>query len=89
MAIDSNFERLEQEVNRLVEVLNNLRQENAALKEQIQTLERESQQARGEIGRLQQIESEHQAADQAADQGREEIRGRIETILTRLDGLDL
>ncbi len=85
MAIDSNFERLEQEVNRLVEVLGNLRQENVALKEQIQTLEQESQQARGEIGRLQQIESEHQAADQS----REEVRGRIENILTRLDGLDL
>ena len=33
MAMDSNFERLEQEVNRLVEVLNRLRQENADLKQ--------------------------------------------------------
>ena len=35
MPMDSNFERLEQEVNRLIEVLNRLRQENADLKGQV------------------------------------------------------
>lgn len=84
MAMDSNFERLEQEVNRLVEVLNNLREENSALKGQIQDLEEQAQQARGEIGRLQQVESEHKEANQTRD----EVRGRVENLLTRLDGLE-
>jgi len=83
--MDSNFERLEQEVNRLVEVLNNLRQENTDLKGQIQGLEEQAQQARGEIGRLQQIESEYKDANQTRD----EVRGRVENLLTRLDGLEL
>jgi chromosome segregation ATPase len=85
MAMDSNFERLEQEVNRLVEVLNSLREENSTLKGQIRDFEEQAQQARGEIGRLQQVESEYKEANQTRD----EIRGRIENLLTRLDGLEL
>ena len=85
MAMDSNFERLEQEVNRLVEVLNSLREENSTLKGQIRDFEEQAQQARGEIGRLQQVESEYKEADQTRD----EIRGRIENLLTRLNGLEL
>lgn len=85
MAMDSNFERLEQEVNRLVEVLNNLREENTDLKGQIQSFEEQVQQARGEIGRLQQVESEFKDANQTRD----EVRGRVESLLTRLDGLEL
>ncbi|MGY8823609.1 MAG: cell division protein ZapB [Candidatus Latescibacterota bacterium] len=83
--MDSNFERLEQEVNRLVEVLNNLREENTDLKGQIQGFEEQAQQARGEIGRLQQVESEFKDANQTRD----EVRGRVESLLTRLDGLEL
>jgi chromosome segregation ATPase len=83
MAMDSNFERLEQEVNRLVEVLNNLREENTDLKGQIQGFEEQAQQARGEIGRLQQVESEFKDANQTRD----EVRGRVESLLTRLVGL--
>ena len=83
--MDSNFERLEQEVNRLVEVLNSLREENSTLKGQIRDFEEQAQQARGEIGRLQQVESEYKEANQTRD----EIRGRIENLLTRLDGLEL
>ena len=85
MAMDSNFERLEQEVNRLVEVLNSLREENSTLKGQIRDFEEQAQQARGEIGRLQQVESEYKEANQTRD----EIRGRVENLLTRLDGLEL
>ena len=85
MAMDSNFERLEQEVNRLVEVLNSLREENSTLKGQIRDFEEQAQQARGDIGRLQQVESEYKEANQTRD----EIRGRIENLLTRLDGLEL
>jgi chromosome segregation ATPase len=85
MAMNSNFERLEQEVNRLVEVLNSLREENSTLKGQIRDFEEQAQQARGEIGRLQQVESEYKEANQTRD----EIRGRIENLLTRLDGLEL
>ena len=56
MAMDSNFERLEQEVNRLVGVLNRLRQENADLKGQVGELEQKNQQGQSEIERLQQVE---------------------------------
>ena len=85
MAMDSNFERLEQEVNRLVEVINSLREENSTLKGQIRDFEEQAQQARGEIGRLQQVESEYKEANKTRD----EIRGRVENLLTRLDGLEL
>ena len=64
MAMDSNFERLEQEVNRLVEVLNRLRQENADLKGQIGELEQKNQQAQSEIERLQQVEGAYREANQ-------------------------
>ena len=85
MAMDSNFERLEQEVNRLVEVLNRLRQENADLKGQIGELEQKTQQAQSEIERLQQVEG----AYREANQDREEVKGRIENLLQQIDGLEM
>ncbi len=85
MDVDSNFERLEQEVNRLVEVLGTLRQENADLKERVQGLEGEISIVSAENERLKKIESEHQESSR----NKEEIKGRIEGILSRLDGLDL
>ena len=85
MAMDSNFERLEQEVNRLVEVLNRLRQENADLKGQIGELEQKNQQAQSEIERLQQVEG----AYIEANQNREEVKGRIENLLQQIDGLEM
>jgi FtsZ-binding cell division protein ZapB len=85
MAMDSNFERLEQEVNRLVEVLNRLRQENTELKSRIGELEQQQQQSQGEINRLQQVEGEFIEVSQSRD----EVKGRIESLLQRLDGLEM
>jgi len=85
MPMDSNFERLEQEVNRLVEVLNRLRQENADLKGQIGEIEQKNQQAQGEIERLQQIEEAHREVNR----NREEVKGRIENLLQQIDGLEM
>ena len=85
MAVDSNFERLEQEVNRLVEVLGQLRQENAELRERSAALASENEQLRGNVARLQQVETEYQETNQS----REAIKGRIEDILTKLDAVEL
>ena len=84
MAVDSNFERLEQEVNRLVEVLGRLRQENAELKSRVDTLTAESEQLRNDNARLQQIENEYQEASQ----NREVVKDRIENLLAKLDSAE-
>ena len=85
MAVDSNFERLEEKLNRFVEVLAQLQQENAALKGQIEQLQSESIQLRSDNERLQTLESEYQ---QGVD-GREEVKDRIENLLAKLDAVNL
>ncbi len=85
MAVDSNFERLEEKLNRFVEVLAQFQQENAALKGQIEQLQSESVQLRSDNERLQRLESEFQ---QGVD-GREEVKGRIENLLAKLDAVNL
>ena len=85
MAVDSNFERLEQEVNRLVGALAQLRQENAALKTRTESLETENRQLRADVVRLQQAEEQHQGVLK----NRQEIKGRIEKILAKLDAVQL
>ena len=85
MDVNLNFERLEQEVIRLMEVLEKLRSENTSLKEQTKSLQDEISVISAENERLKQIES----AYQESNQGKEVIKGRIENILNRLDGLDL
>ena len=65
--------------------MNRLRQENADLKGQIGELEQQTQQAQGEIDRLQQVEGAYREANQS----REEVKGRIENILQQLDGLEM
>ena len=85
MDVNLNFERLEQEVIRLMEVLEKLRSENTSLKEQTKSLQDEISVVSAENERLMQIES----AYQESNQGKEVIKGRIENILNRLDGLDL
>jgi FtsZ-binding cell division protein ZapB len=85
MAVDSNFERLELEVNRLVEVLGKLRQENAELKTRAESLAVENEQLKSETARLQQIEAHYQEANES----RETIKGRIENILAKLDAVEL
>ncbi len=85
MDVTQNFERLEQEVLRLMDVLENTRSENAELKDQIKGLEGEISVVSAENERLKTVESEYAESNR----GKEEIKGRIENILTRLDGLDL
>ena len=85
MDVNQNFERLEQEVLRLMDVLEKTRSENAELKDQIKGLEGEISVVSAENERLKTVESEYAESTR----GKEEIKGRIENILTRLDGLDL
>ncbi|MBT5326427.1 MAG: hypothetical protein HOL51_09900 [Gemmatimonadetes bacterium] len=85
MDVNQNFERLEQEVIRLMEVLEKLRKENLEQKEQIQNLERDIGITNAENERLKPIETAHEESNR----GKEEIKGRIENILSRLDGLNL
>ena len=85
MDVTQNFERLEQEVLRLMDILENTRSENAELKDQIKGLEGEISVVSAENERLKTVESEYAESNR----GKEEIKGRIENILTRLDGLDL
>ena len=85
MDVTQNFERLEQEVLRLMDILENTRSENAELKDQIKGLEGEISVVSAENERLKPVESEYAESTR----GKEEIKGRIENILTRLDGLDL
>jgi predicted nucleotide-binding protein (sugar kinase/HSP70/actin superfamily) len=85
MDVNQNFERLEKEVIRLMEVLEMLRKENLEQKEQIQNLERDIGITNAENERLKPIETAHEESNR----GKEEIKGRIENILSRLDGLNL
>ena len=76
MAVDNNFGRLEQEVNRLVEVLERLRSENAAKNEEIQTLQ-------ANVAKLEAAQAESKSAADI----RAEVKSRIELILTKLDAV--
>ena len=85
MDVNQNFERLEQEVIRLMEVLEKLRKENLEQKDRIQSLEGDISIVSAENERLKQVES----AYQESNRDKEEIKGRVENILSRLDELDL
>ena len=85
MDVNQNFERLEQEVIRLMEVLEKLRKENLEKKDRIQSLEGDISIVSAENERLKQVES----AYQESNRDKEEIKGRVENILSRLDGLNL
>lgn len=85
MAVDSNFERLEAEVNRLLELLDKLRQDNAGLQNRVQDLESENGQLKGRIEQLHNVEQEHQETLR----NNEEAKGRLESLLSRLDQVQL
>ena len=59
MDVNQNFERLEQEVLRLMDVLEKTRSENAELKDQIKGLEGEISVVSAENERLKTVESEY------------------------------
>ena len=81
MGVDGNFQRLEDEVIRLLDILEQLRQENAALKGGVGSQEAQQEELRKLKERLGQMESE--SREEAAR--REEMRGRIQRVLSRLD----
>lgn len=84
MAVDTNFERLEQEVTRLVDLLGRIRQDNADLKHQVDGLTAENGQLKSQCARLAQVEAELKEMGQS----REVIRGRIEGLLTKLESVE-
>ena len=85
MPVDSHFERLEQEVGRLVEILTALRQENRELKTRLEGTEGEIAQLRAENARLRQVEEQFQEITKS----REIIRSRIESLLAKLDAVEV
>ena len=80
MAVDSTFARLEEEVNRLLDLLGRLKQDNAELQAQIEGLRAEHEEFKGLSQRLQQTEQE-------ALKSREEVKSRIGSLLNRLDAI--
>lgn len=85
MVVDSNFERLEQQVNRLVEVLERLRSENTTKDEEIQSLSSENDALKADIAKLEAA----QADSENAAKVRDEVKTRIEGILSKLDAVEL
>ena len=80
-AVDGNFKRLEEEVNRLLEVLEQLRGENATLRERIVGREAAEQELGTLRGRMTGVEEQHRQSE--ARDG--EVRDRLEKLLSRLD----
>ena len=85
MAVDSNFERLEQEVNRLVEVLERLRSENATKDEEIQSLSSRNEGLKSTVAQLEAAQTESENAAKIRD----EVKSRIAGILQKLDAVEL
>lgn len=92
MAVDNNFERLEEKLNNLVEALTQLRQKNTEMENRIAALQRENDELKNANGRLnqeserlQQLEREHR---DVLD-NREVVKGRIDNILAKLDEVEL
>ena len=81
MAVDTNFERLEQEVTRLVDLLARMRQDNADQKQQLEQLTADNTQLQSRLA---------QAESDLDDMGRNRdmVRGRIEDLLTRLESVE-
>jgi regulator of replication initiation timing len=73
--VDGNFQRLEEEVNRLLEILEKLRGENANLKERLATLESAQQELEGQNRQAQERDGQ--------------VRDRLESLLSRLDQANL
>lgn len=80
MSVDGNFKRLEDEVTRLLEMLDDLRETNASLRSRVDALEVQNQALSQTGERLARVEEEYELAVKS----REEVKTRVETILTRL-----
>ena len=85
MGIDGNFERLEGEVERLLEVLEQLKQENKTLQARIEA----------ETSRYEEIEylkrqlADAEGRNSQAAEDRQKAKSKIENILSRLEQIDL
>ena len=80
MSVDGNFKRLEDEVTRLLEMLDDLRETNASLRSRVDALEVQNQALSQAGERLARVEEDYELAVKS----REEVKTRVETILTRL-----
>ena len=85
MAVESHFERLEQEVGRLVAALGTLRQESVELRARLDGLEKENEQLKSDNTRLTRVEEQFQEVTESRDA----IRGRIESLLGKLDAVEI
>jgi hypothetical protein len=81
MGVDGNFQRLEDEVGRLLDILEELRQENTSLKTRVDGLDAQEEEIRKLKERLSQMEGD--AREEATR--REEMGVRIQRVLSRLD----
>ena len=81
MGVDGNFRRLESEVNRLLGVLEQFRQENESLRAQVEAGELLKVEIEELKGRLSKADEENRQA--TAD--REQVREKIQEILARLE----
>lgn len=77
LGVDGNFKRLEDEVNRLLELLEQLRVENQGLKQQVAQLESTESDLNNARIRLTQMEGELQQSQQSRD----EVRTRLERLI--------
>lgn len=81
MGVDGNFRRLESEVNRLLGVLEQFRQENETLRAQVEAGEL----LKVEIEELKTRLAKADEENRQATEDREQVRGKIQEILTRLE----
>ena len=81
MGVDGNFQRLESEVDRLLGVLEQFRQENEMLRAQVEAGELLKVENEELTGRLVKADEENRQATQ----DREQVRGKIQEIRARLE----
>jgi predicted transcriptional regulator len=81
MGVDGNFRRLESEVDRLLGVLEQFRQENETLRAQVEAGELLKVEIEELKARIAKADEENRQA--TAD--REQVRGKIQEILARLE----
>ena len=84
MSMDNNFEILEQEIDRLVAALSQLREENYQLKEQLNESISLQKKTQDELELLRQHEKELKTVKD----NHEAVRDRIKGLLERLNKID-
>ena len=82
MSVGGNFKRLEDEVTQLLETLDDLREKNATLQNRVDALEAQNRELSQARARLAVVEEEYELAVKS----REEVKARVEGILSQLEG---